>query len=134
MDNITVEAVKNDPSAPDLKLAKIEYVSLTESPIQQFPQEENGETLESDVCIPLEKNTPVNILPYSNQPILITAMTMNNTAPGTYSYKLNVLKDGKKLFALPLTVKVEKFALGNRTILTPGTVPVPRRQKKPAAI
>ena len=123
MDNITVEAVKNDPSAPDLKLAKIEYVSLTESPIQQFPQEENGETLESDVCIPLEKNTPVNILPYSNQPILITAMTMNNTAPGTYSYKLNVLKDGKKLFALPLTVKVEKFALGNRLPGLPGIRP-----------
>ena len=120
VDNVTLSVSAKTADAPALELDRIEFVNLTPAATIQIPLNRGYDLPEPDVCIPVKKGEKFSIAKYTNQPFLLTAQTQNGTVPGTYKYVVTVTADGKKAFELPITVKVEDFALQERIPSLPG--------------
>jgi len=114
INDVSVEAVAQTPHAPALEVDRIEFIHLSSAGSVQIPLNRGGDVPEPDVCIPIKKNEKFSVGKYTNLPFLLTVQTLNSTLPGTYKYTVNVKVNGKKAFNLPITVKVEEFALQDR--------------------
>ena len=106
--------VAETPDAPPVRMEKIDYIHIMETANPQLPLSPGGETAEPDVCIPLAAAEPFAVERDRNQPVLLTVQCGKETKPGEYRYTVTITAEGKEAMKLPLTVKVEPFALGKR--------------------
>ncbi len=121
--DLSVTITADTPNAPAATLGRLECINLLESPILQLPLAPEGNTNYFDVCLPLANGEKFNISPQSNQPILVSLQSRNDTPAGVYNYTISVKLGSKDVMQMPFSLKVEKFALGNRLPSLPGLRP-----------
>ncbi len=121
--DLSVTITADTPDAPVATLERLEYINLLESPILQLPLAPEGNSNYFDVCLPLANGEKFDIAKQSNQPILVSLQSRNDTPAGIYNYTISVKLGSKNVMQMPLSLKVEKFALGNRLPSLPGLRP-----------
>ncbi len=111
---VTVKAV--DADAPEVRLFKVDYVSLTEPSAPQMPLSRGGDAEIADILEPLKGEQSFDLNSYNNQAVWLDVRAAEATRPGSYRYETEVRVDGKVVMTLPLTVEVQKFALGRNRL------------------
>ena len=119
--SVTVESDRAD--APAITLERLESINLPESPIWQLPLAPEGNSEYYDICLPLANGGKFDIAKQTNLPVLISLQSSNSTPAGVYNYNVTVRLGGKTVMEMPLSFKVEKFALNRRIPSLPGLRP-----------
>lgn len=121
--DVSVSIKAEQPNAPEARLERLECINLPESPILQLPIAPEGNTDWFDICLPLENGGKFDIEKQTNQPILISLQSKDDTPAAAYKYNVTVKLGGKSVMEMPITFKVENFALGKRIPNLPGLRP-----------